>query len=393
MRSKSLLIIALLAAAPAGAAEIDDVIAKHIEAKGGRAAWDKVETLRATGDFTAFSKVAPFTLHRKRGNLYHLDHTMNDGRIVLGYDGETFWWDNFFFQAGPQPITSAPDLAVMEREIEFRTPLFDYADRGFEASLVEGDTEFDGSPTIGIRLKRADESEETWHLDPKTYLEVARESPGSDFGRPMPARTFFGEFREVQGVMIPHWVESQWYTRHRVMDIQELELNVDIDDSFFSMPVATGMDLFQNMVGEWTVKVESKANPRQPEFSESARESVIAASLNGGLIHETFTNSVGVEVTRNFSYDRFRERYVLTQMNAAQTYLDIQVGQLEDGTLTVSNVETGTPYRVFGAEVHGRCTLSEVTEDGFSFQVENSFDGGENWAVMRKLTYTKKGGS
>ncbi|MDH3743670.1 MAG: DUF1579 domain-containing protein [Acidobacteriota bacterium] len=395
MRPPTLLILAALAVVPAGLAgavnaEVDDVIGKHIEAKGGRANWDKIESLRATGDFTAFSKVAPFTLHRARGNKYHLDHTMNGGRLVIGYDGDSFWWDNFFFQAGPQPITDAVNLAALEREIELRTPLFDYKERGFEAELVEGETNFEGILTVAIQLKRTDDSVETWHLDPDTFLEVARESPGSDFGRPMPSRTIFDEFREVQGAMIPHWIESQWYTRHRIMDIQELEVNVDLDSGLFSMPLATGMALFQKVLGEWDVKVESKQDPRQPEFDESSRASLITASLNGGLVEERYTDKDGVEATRAFSYDRYRDHYVLTQMNSAQTYMDMQTGQFDGDSLIVSNVESGTSFDVFGATLHERCTLSNVSEDGFSLQVENSTDGGENWAISQKLTYARK---
>lgn len=371
------------------AISVEDVIAKHVEAKGGDA-WNDVHNMRITGEFTAFSLITPFTAHRARDRRYHIDHTLNERRVVMGYDGELHWMDNEWSDGGPQPISNPVDLAALERDLDFSTALFDVEARGYEVKLLEDRDEIEGFPAIAIELKRGDGSVETWFLDPDSYLEIARESPGSDFGQPRPSTTFFDDFREVGGVMLPHYVETQWYTRDRVQNIAKIEVNADFDDDVFSLPSATGMDAFQDMVGEWTVKVESKQSPRQPEFTESARDSTITASLNGGLIEERFSTSAGGQAVRMLSYDRFRKHYVMTQMDDARTYLDIQTGVFEDDVLKVSNVETGTSSSTFGANVHERCTISPPSENGFTIERENSMDGGQNWMVMQRLTYTRK---
>ena len=38
----------------------EDVIAAHIAAKGGADAWAAIDSLKLTGDFTAFSRISPF---------------------------------------------------------------------------------------------------------------------------------------------------------------------------------------------------------------------------------------------------------------------------------------------------------------------------------------------
>ena len=369
--------------------DVEDVIAKHVEAKGGDA-WNDVRNMRITGEFTAFSLTTPFTAHRARDRRYHIDHMLNERRVVLGYDGESHWMDNEWSDGGPQPMSNPVDLAAFERDLDFATALFDVEARGYKAKLLEDRDEIDGFPAIAIELKRGDDSVEIWFLDPDSYLEIARESPGSDFGRPQLATTFFDDFREIGGVMLPHYVETQWYTRDRVQNIAKIEVNTDFDDSVFALPSATGMDAFQDMVGEWTVKVESKQNPRQPEFTESARDSTITASLNGGLIEERFSTTAGTQAVRMLSYDRFRKHYVMTQMDDARTYLDIQTGVFEDDVLKVSNVETGTSSSTFGADIHERCTISPPSENGFTIERENSMDGGQNWMVTQRLTYTRK---
>ena len=63
-----------------------------------------VQSMKITGQFTAFSKIRPFTLHRKRDLRYHMDHTLGDKPVVIGFDGKTAWWDNHWLQEGAQAV-------------------------------------------------------------------------------------------------------------------------------------------------------------------------------------------------------------------------------------------------------------------------------------------------
>lgn len=390
-----LAVAGLVPMAPAAAEHHDsemsvaDVIAKHIEAKGGDA-WNDVQNLRVTGEFTAFSLVSPFTAHKAHDRRYHIDHTQNGRRVVMGYDGERHWVDSEFGNGGPQPMSNPVDVAALERDMDFATALFDVDKHGYEVKLLTDRDEIEGFPAIAIELKRGDDSVETWFLDPDTFLEIARESPGSDFGQARPSLTFFDEFKEIDGVILPHYVETQWYTRDRVQNIDKIEINADFDEGVFGLPVATGMEAFQGMIGEWTVKVESKQSPQQPEFTESSRDSTVTASLNGGLIEERFTSTGGEQAMRMLSYDRYRKHYVMTQMDDAQTFLDIQTGTMEDDALKVSNLDTDTSFSTFGFNVHERCTISSVSDEGFTIERESSMDGGNNWMLMQRLTYARK---
>jgi len=186
--------ILLAAVAPATSMTLDEVLAKHIEANGGREAWSRITSMKMTGTFTSFSKVSPFTLHKKRDNAYHMDHTLDDKLVVIGVQGESAWWDNHWFQVGAQPI-SGVDLAVVMRDAEFEPALFHVGREGGGKAELIGESDLEGIPTIAIKLTLPSEAEETWHLDPKSYLAIGRDSTGSDFGRPMPQRTFFEDYR------------------------------------------------------------------------------------------------------------------------------------------------------------------------------------------------------
>ncbi len=375
-----------LVAAPAAATTVDEVIAKHIEAKGGKARWDSVESMRLTGDFTAFSLVHPFTLTRARGDRYLMDHMLGDKLAIIGNDGKKAWWENHWFGEGAAEIGGA-DLPVIAREVDFATPFFEIAEKGHKVELI-GESEYEGFPTIAIKLTRADESEETWHLDPETYLEFARTSPGSDFGRALEQRTIFDDFRKVDGIMLAHYVESQWYTRDRVMVVENVELNPTVDEAMFRMPAPPGMDIFHSMAGDWNVVDEQRQSP-QAEFAPSERTSKIEFLMKRALVRESYETAQGA-VMRTFSYDRFGKKYRVTRIDDTRGQMDIQEGEIgDDGTLTVSNQETGTSFEVSGLTVMTRTQLKEITDDSFKVEVIVSIDNGENWWTAVKSTYTR----
>ena len=141
MRSTLRLWVALLcvaAVSPLAAGELEETIAKHIEARGGLENWSKIRSMRMSGEYTAFSKVAPFTLTRARDDSYVLDTTMNDRVVVTGYDGETAWWDNHWFKEGAQRMTGL-DAAVAKQDAHFVNPLFNWEELGMKAEFL-GDT-------------------------------------------------------------------------------------------------------------------------------------------------------------------------------------------------------------------------------------------------------------
>jgi hypothetical protein len=273
------------------------------------------------------------------------------------------------------------------RDTDFVTPFFDYEQRGWKVNLI-GATEFDGIPAIGLELTRDDGQSETWYLDPETYLEFARRSPGSDFGNPMPQRTFFDDFRKVGDVTIPHLVETEWYTRHRAMKVAKIETNVPIDDAIFSMPAPPGMALVLKMVGDWKVAAKTRQQPGAP-WQDSETTSKIEKQLRGAAIQEATTTSSNALV-RTLSYDKFQEKYRLTSINDFTTHMDVQDGTFDDaGRLVLSNVATGTKWNAFGMTFHNRVAFFDITDDGFKVEEEISVDGGANWFLAYQATYSR----
>jgi len=377
-----------LAVSPSGAATVEEVIAKHIEAKGGRAAWAAIESIEMSGPFTAFSKVEPFVLQRKPGNRYHFDTVQNGHKYEVGYDGERLWTDDHMRQPGATAVKEGPDMAALMRDVEFATPFFDYQERGFTVKLI-GETEIEGFPAIGIELTRPDETVDSWYLDPESYLELARASPGSDFGRAMPTLTFFDDFRELSGVMLPHYVESQWYTRSRILVAEKVTINSEIDDAIFAMPAKPGMGPLLDVAGDFKVAVAQRSQPGAP-WQESERTGKVVSLVGGAILREEFASDAGDSGICNLSYDQFRETYRYTQIVDSQNFLDVLEGNFNDeGVLVLSNVETGTTWSGFGMTFNARVSYLDISADGFKLHTEISIDGGESWFLAVKQEYAR----
>lgn len=362
----------------------DLLVAKHRAARGGDG-WDAIQSMTLRGDFTAFSKKFPFVQHRTAEGGFYFDHQLDEKQVIMGFDGETPWWVHGWFGTWATRV-SGLDRSVFLQDVDFPNVFF-HLDDDFVLEY-KGEGEIDGIAALVLSLTRPDGWEETWYFDPDTYLELARESKGSDFGQPAAQLTIFDDFRQVEGVMVPFFVESQWYTRDRIIEVSEVEINGAIDAELFRMPSPTGMGELLPLAGTWNVKVESRQQPNGP-FEESEMQVEITPRLRGAMLELTYTSPDDRQVVSQLSYDRFADAYRWVTIDDITTYMDVQEGPMEDGKLTVSNSETNTRFETFGFTIKERTTLSGMSSDGFEIEVENSMDGGENWFVSNKMAFTR----
>ena len=383
------LLLTFASVAPGAAQTVDEVIARHVEARGGSERWGNVSSLSLSGPFTAFSVPGDFEVHHTADGRFYFARDEGSDRVVTGTDGNDRWQVHPLLGDWPGPLQPADD-AVLDQDLDLPNTLFHVAARGYQATF-EGSGDLDGVPALVIALERPNGQSETWYLDPDTYLEIGRESQGSDFGQPSQMTTFFDDFREVDGLMIPHYVEKQWYTRNRIYEVESVEIDGSLDAAIFRRPLAKGMERFAALEGDWVVQVEYRQNPAQETMETAERTTTLTSLARGGLLQETYEPPTGGVNVRQLSYDRFREVYRLTQLNSTTTYLDIQEGGFDDqGRLVVSNLETGSGWRMAyrDTQVHERNTLV-VEDDRWVIETELSIDQGANWFLGSRETYTR----
>ena len=387
--------IVLLLCSPAviRSAEItaDELLRRHATARGGAERWKGVTSLEITGTQTTFSTPHPFTLLRRRPNLYRLEQTVLRQQVVDVYDGDKAWSINGLL-GYTWPLPAPPPFSdAIRREADFDTPLLSPQPAAGRVELA-GLADFEGRQAYKLKVTRPGGGE-TWYVDPKTWLEVARISKTVDFFEEMEKRSYFSDFRVVGGLVIPHHIDMEYGTRSESLQIEKVAVNGAVDPARFKMPPPEGMAPLQSMAGEWDLKIETRQGPRAPWVAETATSS-IAARLGGGMLEEKLSHvdqGFPLEIARTFSYDRFQKVYRITSTDTFAFQQNIMEGTLSEGRLVAGNEKTGTtqtapPDRVVNAHV----VLYEIQPDGFKMDLESSTDGGKTWNTDAKYTYTRR---
>jgi hypothetical protein len=219
----------------------EQIADKHLEAIGGDK-WKTVKTMRITGDYEAFSETHPFVIYRKRPAHYRFEHRMLEFNVVRAFNGKQTWWINpMWRQMEPGPIPE-PQNRVTLRESVLGSPLMGWRDRGHTLTLL-GTHDVEGEDHYKIEIQFKNGPKETWFINTKTFLKTLVQGETYEYGRPMPLEEFFGEYQEVEGVMIPFYIEQEWHTRHRVYTVEKVEINTQIDDALFAFTAKEDSEL------------------------------------------------------------------------------------------------------------------------------------------------------
>jgi outer membrane lipoprotein-sorting protein len=244
MRRPLPVIAALMAAAflvpcTAGAQTLDDVIAMNLKAKGGLEKIKSTSTVRMTGhlqareDPSAAPKKIEVTMLAKRPNLMRREQTLNGETMVSAFDGTTLWMARGTMPPQPAP---GPRAAYSMQDAEFDSVFVDYKEKGHSVELV-GREQRGGADVFHLKVTKKGGPPQDYYLDASTGLEKTVSFSVSPGGRPTNVVTELGDYRDVDGRMIPFSIRqlvNGAVTASTTID--KVEFNVPLDDSLFKMP-------------------------------------------------------------------------------------------------------------------------------------------------------------
>lgn len=228
----------------AGAQTLGEVLAGHAAAHGGAERWRAVRSLIVTGTQVAFSQAAPFVYEWRRPDSSRLEQSMLGRKVTYVHDGSLAWWIHPILGVEQPAAVPEPQAPLTRRAVEFESPLVDAAAKGNGVELL-GKEDLDGQPAWKLKVTRKDGAEETWYLDPATWLELARFDRTLDLPDPKDRWTYYSDFRTVDGLVIPHRQDQEYWIRHVSLTVEKVEVNPEIDPGRFEMkrpetPAASG---------------------------------------------------------------------------------------------------------------------------------------------------------
>jgi hypothetical protein len=367
----------------------DEIIEKHIAAHGGAEKWDRVDALKITGKFTAFSLENDYTCYKTRSGYYYADLYLGEVNVIEAFNGKTGWTIDPWQEIDYARKVNSSEENVFLQKAEFFTPFYNYKEKGHSVEY-EGRETMDGFEVFVLKLTRANGHVETWYLNAETYLEYLCKSDWVDFAYPAPSEVFFDDFREVDGLILPFFTDRTFWQRSRILEIKNVEINPEIDKEIFVMPQREEMSKFEFLEGKWDVNVKAWT-PRGTWYdlgnTTSAFEFVSPNMLQEKITYERIFL---ISRTTNYTWNESGDNYRISVFNDLSSSLDFYEGAFndtafifDDSNITFGDVaEEDNPIN--------RYIIYNIEKDGFIMERKVSTDDGENWGPRDKFTYTRR---
>ncbi len=225
-------------AGAASAQTVDEIIAKNIEARGGKAKIQAVKSAVFVGKMTAQGMEAPITLKWERPNKVRMEFTLQGMTGIQAYDGETGWMVMpFLGKKDPEKMTADDLKDIQDMADLFDGPLMDYAAKGHQVELI-GKESVEGTEAYKLKLTRKTGDVSMVYIDAEAFLEIksvgTRKTPQGE----LEIESAQGDFKEIDGLLFPMSMESKpkGAPAGQTITVEKVELNAAVQATDFAMP-------------------------------------------------------------------------------------------------------------------------------------------------------------
>jgi hypothetical protein len=245
MRTGSTVLVSLLVSAAlpsiARAQSVEEIVARHIAARGGYERLKAVQSMRIVRTYGTFGANIPVVITKKRPALLRIDQTLPNGRTATrGVTGPVAW------DRSPDGKVSErqPEAAAETREIDadFDGLLVDYEKKGHKVAY-RGRERIGGVDTHRLDVTLASGGTRTVYLDAESFLE--RRQAGSMTLPQGNTRAevvlTFSDYRDVGGLKFPFAIDEErnaFPVQTIAIYTERIELDVPVDDAIFAKPAS-----------------------------------------------------------------------------------------------------------------------------------------------------------
>jgi hypothetical protein len=239
MNARSILAMVALVVPPTVAAQtLDEIVARHVAARGGREALAAVRTVRMTGRAIAGpGRDAIVRREIGRPGYIRTEFVFQGTTGVYAWDGSVGWRVSpLDGRLEPEPLP-AEEAAVAAEQADIDGPLVDWKAKGHAVELV-GKEVLPGGPAYRLKVTLKSGAVRHIWVDAAAGLVVRTLSTRMLRGHEVALETVFGDYRETGGVPFARSIETGVAGRPRRLRIlvETVEVNAVLDDARFRMP-------------------------------------------------------------------------------------------------------------------------------------------------------------
>lgn len=221
------------AAAPVPTMTADEVVAKYIDAIGGKAAISQVKSMSMETSANVMGNDISGTVTVVDGVGYKSQMEFNGSQIIQCYNAKGGWQVNPMAGASDPTPVSDDEYKASKDEIYVGGQLNDYAAKGSKVELVSSSA--DG---YKIKLTNKDGVDTSYVIDPKTFLIKSTTRKGQMQGQDVDIATTFSDYRKTDlGYLMPYAMDLDFGGQFQLsITIKKVDFNKTIDPAIFEMP-------------------------------------------------------------------------------------------------------------------------------------------------------------
>lgn len=243
MRSTLLKVTALaLCAAPLSGQSADSLIAKYIQASGGMARIQALQTLRRTGKYTGGGGFeAVVVQENKRPNSVREEFSIQGMTGINAYDGHNGWKIEPWQGKRDAEALGEEEMHGILDDADFDGPLVNYQAKGNKVEY-QGIVQIEGSDAHKLKVTRPNGDVSFYYLDTEYYVPIRIDTQRMIRGAPQEFETSLGDYKQVAGVYLPFSSESgakgSSSADRSKITYDKIEANVSLDEQRFARPGA-----------------------------------------------------------------------------------------------------------------------------------------------------------
>jgi hypothetical protein len=214
---------------------VKDIIARHVAAMGGEAAFKALKSIHAVGTFSmpaqGISGSVEFFMARPNKQLMKTS-LPSIGNIDSGFDGKVGW--SIDAVTGPTLFTGKQLLETQD-DAWFDGPL--HASDHVKAMEVVGNETFDKRPAVKVKVVFASGNEQFEYFDTETGLQIGYDARRETSMGALPMTGYLRNYQKLRGVLFPMTMVQKGLGIEQIIEFKSVTFD-DVPPETFDLPPA-----------------------------------------------------------------------------------------------------------------------------------------------------------
>lgn len=220
---------------------LEQLIERYDEARGGAKAWAAVKDVRMSGKMKMGPMELPFELEMARPAKSRMTMNIQGMTFVQTFDGKEGWAINpMLGKTDPEPL-GEDELRMAIDQSDLDGALIGWKDKGHKVELL-GLEDYEGTSAYKVKIARKSGNEEIQYIDAENFVPIGGSTGTRVQGQEMVVKTTIGDYKEVDGKMVPHAIFTEMNgpmgAMRQEMTFSEVSFNNGLAPERFGKPEA-----------------------------------------------------------------------------------------------------------------------------------------------------------